>query len=556
MHATEVHVWYIGVDDAASARRVIALLPNDERTRLGLLAQPHRRRHLCAQGALRILAASATTGVFPLAELVRGRNGKPVMTAWGATADARPPSAGTAPLQVSLSHSGSAAAVALTVAGTAGVDIEQVRRLPDPDGLARTFMSGHEQRQWSRLSPADRDAALLSSWTRKEAVLKALGTGLAGDMRSVSAPLSPPHGCPVLLQALPVGAGEPAEWSVWDLPPHADYVGAIAVRAPGVVLVRHVTTIADLLARLGPIAGAQAQEAAAAHTVPPPRSLQHAEGDAAVRHTSEPRPAAPLVQAMSGPPAARIKLFCLPHAGGNAAHFYSWSRWLPGGIDVVPVELPGHGTRLREPLVEDWRTLLDDLTDAVASHLTGAYVLFGHSLGAVLAYEVARILQGRGTTPALLVAAGRNGPSAALSHRPIHQLPDAELLAALRRLGGISDGLLREPDLLRMFLPCLRTDLRFAECYERAPGPPLSCAILAVAGRRDRMTDEAGMRAWRRETSGTCDLVVVDDGHFFLQRPEFTDALAARLSCLGTETQAGQRTATGEPETGQLSHQL
>lgn len=228
----------------------------------------------------------------------------------------------------------------------------------------------------------------------------------------------------------------------------------------------------------------------------------------------------------------RIQVFCLPHAGGNSLHYQAWQRWLPPGAEVVPIDLPGHGTRLREPLIGEWRPLVEDLVNVVGEQVDAPFVVVGHSLGALLAYEVGRALGERGTPPELVVAAGRNGPSAGLAHRPIHDLPDAQFLSALRRLGGTPEGVLHRPELLGMYLPVLRTDLRLAELYAREPGPCLPCPVIVFAGRGDRMTDAVGMLAWQRETTGTFELVLVEGDHFFLEEPEFTEALRARIARL------------------------
>lgn len=229
---------------------------------------------------------------------------------------------------------------------------------------------------------------------------------------------------------------------------------------------------------------------------------------------------------------SRVQVFCLPHAGGNSVHYHAWSRWLPSNAEVIPVDLPGHGTRLREPLIADWKLLVDDLATLVGERVDGPFVLVGHSLGALLAYEVCRTLRDQGREPVLLVAAGRNGPSAGLSHRPIHDLPDAHFLSALRGLGGTPEGALYRPELLQMFLPVLRADLRLAELYARDPGEPLSCPVTVFAGCQDQMTDDVGMLAWKRETSGTFELVFVEGNHFFLEQREFTEALGARIARL------------------------
>ncbi len=223
-----------------------------------------------------------------------------------------------------------------------------------------------------------------------------------------------------------------------------------------------------------------------------------------------------------------LRLFCLPHAGGTAAHFAGWQRWLPPTVEAVPLDLPGHGRRRGEPLLAELPALVAELSRSVAAP-GGRVALFGHSFGAVLAYELARTLHRAGRPPELLLVAARNGPLAPLSHRPIHALPDDELVVALHRLGGTPAAVLRDPHLLRHFLPALRADLKLAETYARTPGPPLSCPVAAYVGRLDRMADAAGTLAWQRETTARFDLTVLGAGHFLLDDPHFTTAVATRL---------------------------
>jgi surfactin synthase thioesterase subunit len=242
----------------------------------------------------------------------------------------------------------------------------------------------------------------------------------------------------------------------------------------------------------------------------------------------------------------QLTLFCLPHAGGTAGRFAAWSSRLPGWARVVPVELPGHGRRLREPRLTQWQPLVADITAAVSEQAAGAYAVFGHSLGALVGYEVCRAMEDRGRPPALLATAARNGPSARASHAPIHNLPDAQFLNSIERLGGTPASVLDHLDLLRVFLPVLRADMRLAEVYRRPPRPPLSCPIATFGGRQDKMTDEAGLLAWEQETIGGFEFTYVDGGHFFLEEPEFTGRLAARLARLaGGDGGDGGREGSG-----------
>ncbi|MGC4852831.1 thioesterase II family protein [Micromonospora sp. DT4] len=246
----------------------------------------------------------------------------------------------------------------------------------------------------------------------------------------------------------------------------------------------------------------------------------------------------------SAPPT--LTVFGFPAAGGSSAHFTRWRRWLPAGVTVEPVELPGHGTRRQEPAIDEWSRLVATTCDTLRARVSGPYVLAGHSFGALLAYEVAATLPRTGPGPALLIAAGRNGPTAGLAHRPLHALDDDRLIESLRRLGGTPANVLAEPALMRLALPVLRTDLRLAETYARPPRPALACPIAAVVGRHDRMADAAGALAWQQETVDRFDLTVVDGGHFILDHPQVIAAVTARTTeLLRPEGRPGAGTTSG-----------
>jgi medium-chain acyl-[acyl-carrier-protein] hydrolase len=228
----------------------------------------------------------------------------------------------------------------------------------------------------------------------------------------------------------------------------------------------------------------------------------------------------------------KLTLFCLAHAGGSAMPYSRWRAFLPPSVTIAPLELPGHGTRIREPLVRRVDQLVDELVRRIRAEAAGPFALFGHSFGSVLAYEIARRLAKQGPSPAALLASGRNGPAEPLSHRPIHKLPDEAFVTALGRYGGMPQALLNEAQLLRLYLPALRADLEIVETYVRPLGPPLDIPIVAFGGRRDSLTDPAGLVAWERETTAAFELALIPGGHFFLDEPYFQDVLASRLARL------------------------
>ncbi|KRV49611.1 S-acyl fatty acid synthase thioesterase [Wenjunlia vitaminophila] len=227
-----------------------------------------------------------------------------------------------------------------------------------------------------------------------------------------------------------------------------------------------------------------------------------------------------------------LTLYCLAHAGGSAIPYTRWNRFLPAGVRVEPLELPGHGARLREPLLEQVEPIVADLLRTVGPRRGAPFALFGHSFGAVLAFELTRRLVRLGTPPAALLVAGRNGPTQPLAHRPIHNLDDEAFVAALIRFGGMPQALLEQPELLRIYLPVLRVDLRLAETHPRPPGPPFDVPVTAFGGRRDVLADPEGLLTWERETTGEFELALLPGGHFFLDEPAFHSLLLSRLARL------------------------
>lgn len=228
-----------------------------------------------------------------------------------------------------------------------------------------------------------------------------------------------------------------------------------------------------------------------------------------------------------------LTLYCLPHAGGSARPYGRLEAAVPPGVRVVPLELPGHGRRLREPLLRDIGQVVTEVIRLMGEGRHRPFALFGHSFGALVGYETARRLRQLGTPPELLLVSGRNSPVWPPSHEPLHMLPDPSFTAGLSRMGGIPEALLAEPAVLHVYLPSLRADLRMVETYAHTHSEPLDVPIAAFAGLQDRLTEPTGMEAWAETTSRRFDLTLLRGGHFFLDEPEFRTALASRLGPIG-----------------------
>lgn len=211
-----------------------------------------------------------------------------------------------------------------------------------------------------------------------------------------------------------------------------------------------------------------------------------------------------------------VRLLCFPPAGGGAAFFRPWIRPLADIAEVRPVLLPGRETRLRESLFYRMDDLIDPLCSALEPLLDRPYALYGHSMGAVVAYEVARRFAGA-RRPVLLLVSGRRAPALPARRRRLSGLPDDEFLTTVARLGGIPPEIMAQPDLLRMILPALRADFTLNEIYRPLPGPTLDCPIAACVGDGDPEVDVPEMLQWRGETPRDFTLRVVSGGHFYLK---------------------------------------
>ncbi|MFE9770040.1 thioesterase II family protein [Streptomyces sp. NPDC005808] len=231
-------------------------------------------------------------------------------------------------------------------------------------------------------------------------------------------------------------------------------------------------------------------------------------------------------------PGRRTRLVCLPHAGGSASFFFPVSRALSPGLDVVAVQYPGRQDRRREKCVETIRELARQIVDVLDPRPGGQpTALFGHSLGATLGFEIARLMEERDAAPVHLFASGRRAPS---SHRDesVHLRDDEGLLAELRQLSGTDPRVLGSEEVLRMALPAIRSDYRAAETYVYEPAPPLSCPITVFTGDNDPKVTSDEARAWAGHTSADFQMHTYTGGHFFLtdHQPAMLKTISDRLA--------------------------
>ncbi|MDR1968207.1 MAG: alpha/beta fold hydrolase [Burkholderiaceae bacterium] len=218
----------------------------------------------------------------------------------------------------------------------------------------------------------------------------------------------------------------------------------------------------------------------------------------------------------------RLRLFCLPYAGGSATVFRTWAQALGSEIDVVGIQLPGRGSRRHEPSITNFDLLTALVTEVVESTAgTTRFAFFGHSMGALLSFEVARRMQGRGTRlPECLFVSGRAAPHLA-PERPRRQLlDDADFVDELRRLEGTPPEILDDPELLSFLMPTIRSDFELLESWRFKHSLPLNTPLFALTGRNDSHVDVEAAADWDRWTCCSFELLIYPGGHFFLHKQE------------------------------------
>lgn len=214
------------------------------------------------------------------------------------------------------------------------------------------------------------------------------------------------------------------------------------------------------------------------------------------------------------------RLVCFPHAGGAASWYQPFAQHLHGRAELVAVQYPGRQDRRSEPLVDDIRLLADRIAPLLTRDRP--LHLFGHSMGAMIAFEVALREQ-----PDHLFVSGRRAPQIVRDDR-VHRRDDAGLIAEVRRLAGTNARVFDDEELVRMVLPAIRADYRAAETYRYRPGPALTCPLTALTGDTDPKASVNEVEQWRDRTTGPFQLKVFPGGHFFLS--DNRSAVAAVVS--------------------------
>lgn len=236
-------------------------------------------------------------------------------------------------------------------------------------------------------------------------------------------------------------------------------------------------------------------------------------------------------------------MFCFPYAGGGASIYRGWAAALPADLEVCPVQLPGRESRLRDQPFDRLGPLIEAAADALGPHFGVPFVFFGHSMGAMIAFELARELRRRGRPlPLHLFVAGRRAPQLPAREEPIHDLPDEEFFEELRRLNGTPEEVLQHAELMRLLTPILRADFAVNETYELTPEEPFDFGISAFGGLGDEEVTREDLAAWQAHTRGRFRLRMLPGDHFFLHSARDLILEAAARDLAEIATPAAQRT--------------
>lgn len=211
-------------------------------------------------------------------------------------------------------------------------------------------------------------------------------------------------------------------------------------------------------------------------------------------------------------PQARIRLFCFPYAGGGATIFRSWPEYLPAEIEVCPVRLPGRESRLLEQPISHLPSLISVLASGLFPYLDKPYAFFGHSMGALIAFELASYLRhcASRNEPLHLFVSGHRAPQLPDPNEPVYHLPEAELIERLRHLQGTPEEFLNNQELLRLFMPMLRADFTLCETYVYQQTPAFPYPITALGGLQDPVVSRESILSWEAQTSSTFNACFFD----------------------------------------------
>jgi medium-chain acyl-[acyl-carrier-protein] hydrolase len=216
-------------------------------------------------------------------------------------------------------------------------------------------------------------------------------------------------------------------------------------------------------------------------------------------------------------PQAIFRLFCFSHAGGSALAYRAWAEKFPPSIEVISIQLPGREDRIHEPLFTQMEPLVRAVAQELLPSLTKPFACFGHSMGAVIAFELARYLRRIGEpAPTLLFVSGHPAPQIPNTQSITYNIPEPEFLEELKRLNGTPKEAFDYPELIQLMIPLLRADFEICQTYAYTEEAPLDCPISAFGGYEDQYVSRESLEAWKTQTTSSFIARMLPGDHFFL----------------------------------------
>lgn len=230
--------------------------------------------------------------------------------------------------------------------------------------------------------------------------------------------------------------------------------------------------------------------------------------------------------------ATSLNLICFPPGGCGASIFNSWPKYLPSGLAVSAIQLPGRETRFKEVAFSDMPLLVSEVVTGVLPYIKNSpFAVFGHSVGALIGFEFVRQLyQNNLPTPKYLIVSGRRAPHIPLD-KILHLQPDRALIEELRLIGGTPDSILDDPELMSLILPIVRADFTINETYETFDNACVDCPILALGGNEDPLVNQGFLEQWSQYTTKEFEVVMLSGGHMtFRENPQpLLDVVVSKL---------------------------
>lgn len=214
-----------------------------------------------------------------------------------------------------------------------------------------------------------------------------------------------------------------------------------------------------------------------------------------------------------------LRLICLPYAGGSASIYNGWTKELPADVEMIALQPPGRANRMFEKPHTSMTALVDELYSAIEPLIRGPYVVFGHSLGSRVGFEIVRMARRRGMRlPEHFIASGSPAPHLPARSKSIHALPREEFIEELREFNGTPEAILANEELMELSLPLLRADFMLSETYAPATEPPLDCELSIFSGEADKDVRTEHLEAWRTHFLRGGEITMFPEDHFFVDK--------------------------------------